>query len=135
MRFLLDTSTCIAAMRGNDNVVRRMQSVTAAQCAISTITAFELFTGVQKCRNKAAEEAKVRLLLSPVLWIEFDLNAAEQAALVRAELESKGQTIGPYDLLLAGQAIALGITLATNNTKEFSRIPALRVEDWTGEIR
>src|SRR6267142_1528825 len=130
MRYLLDTNTCIAAMRSNRNVVARLQGVSASECAISTITSFELFTGVEKCRNPAAERAKVQLLLGLVAELGFEIGAARAAAIIRAELESKGQTIGPYDLLLAGQAVAAKLILVTNNVKEFGRDSGLAVEDW-----
>jgi len=130
MRYLLDTNTCIAAMRSNRNVVARLQGVSASECAISTITSFELFTGVEKCRNPAAERAKVQLLLGLVAELGFEIGAARAAAIIRAELESKGQTIGPYDLLLAGQAVAAKLILVTNNVKEFGRVSGLAVEDW-----
>ena len=62
--------------------------------------------------------------------LPFDETAARRAASVRAELEAAGNVCGPYDLLLAGHALALGLTLATNNVREFSRVGGLVVEDW-----
>jgi tRNA(fMet)-specific endonuclease VapC len=130
MRYLLDSNVCIAAMRGNPHVIARLQAVSASECVISTITSFELFTGVEKCSKPADERAKVQLLLDLVAQLGFETSAAREAAAIRASLESHGQTIGPYDLLLAGQAVAAKLILVTNNTKEFGRISALRIEDW-----
>jgi len=130
MRFLLDTNTCISAMRHHARVVARMQALVPGDCAISTITSYELFTGVAKCANPALERAKVESLLNAVAEIAFDANSAREAARIRAELEARGTTIGPYDLLLAGQAIATGLTLVTHNTIEFARVPGLALEDW-----
>jgi tRNA(fMet)-specific endonuclease VapC len=130
MRYLLDTNTCIAAMRSNQQVIAHLQAVSSAECAISTITAFELFTGVEKCRDPASERTKVALLLSTTSQLGFDLPAARESASIRAELESTGQPIGPYDLLLAGQAIAANLVFVTNNVGEFSRVARLNIEDW-----
>ena len=62
--------------------------------------------------------------------LPFDDTAARRAALVRAELEAAGQVCGPTDLLLAGHALALGLTPVTNNVREFSRVSGLGIEDW-----
>jgi tRNA(fMet)-specific endonuclease VapC len=130
MRFLLDTNTCIAAMRNHASVLARLQSLTPGDCAVSTITSYELFTGVAKCANPKQERGKVELLLNTITEIPFEADAAREAAKVRADLESRGATIGPYDLLLAGQALATGLTLVTHNTPEFSRVFGLNLEDW-----
>ena len=97
---------------------------------MSAVTAYELFTGVAKCREPEREHGKVVRLLSSVRVLPFDDAAARRAALVRAELEATGQVCGPYDLLLAGHALALGLTLVTNNVREFSRVSGLVIEDW-----
>ncbi|HMF17762.1 MAG TPA: type II toxin-antitoxin system VapC family toxin [Gemmataceae bacterium] len=129
-RYLLDTNTCIAAMRNQATVVQRMAALAPADCVISTIASYELFTGVEKCANPAQERAKVELLLKTIVELPFDSAAAKEAGRIRAILEAKGQPIGPYDLLLAGQAVALSMTLVTANTKEFSRVPGLVTENW-----
>lgn len=130
VRYLLDTNTCIAAMRNHPKVVLRMNAVPPSECAISTITSYELYTGIEKCSSPARELAKVNLLLCTVAQLVFDAAAAREAARIRALLESQGQPIGPYDLLLAGQAVAASLILVTANTREFSRVPGLTVEDW-----
>src|SRR5262245_41358812 len=106
-------------MRNHPRVVQRLAAVPPADCAISTITSFELETGVEKCSQPATERAKVDLLLRTVHELPFDMAAAREAARIRAILESQGQPIGPYDTLLAGQALANSLTLVTANTKEF----------------
>jgi hypothetical protein len=80
-----------------------MAAVAPGDCAISTITADELYTGVEKCAKPAQERSKVELLLTTVWEMPFDPDAARESARVRALLESLGQAIGPYDVLLAGQ--------------------------------
>lgn len=130
MQYLLDTNTCIVAMRNEARVVARLQSLQPHDCAISVVTGYELFTGVAKCAEPAKERTKVENLLRVVAELAFDAAAAREAARVRADLEFRGLTIGPYDLLLAGQALSLGLTLVTHNTAEFARVSGLRVEDW-----
>ena len=132
MKFLLDTNVCIAVMRGQAAAVSRLSARAPGECAVSAVTAYELFTGVAKCREPEREHGKVMRLLSAVHVLPFDDAAARCAALVRAELEAAGQVCGPYDLLLAGHALALGLTLVTNNVRELSRISGLRIEDWLG---
>lgn len=130
MPYLLDTNTCIAAMRHVALVVQRMSAESPVDCAISTITSYELWTGVAKCANPAREVSKVNLLLAAVNQLAFDVQAAREAARIRALLESQGRMIGPYDILLAGHALSAGLTIVTANTAEFSRVPALVLENW-----
>src|SRR5262245_4672741 len=104
MRYLLDTNTCIGAMRNVAPIVQRVAAVSPRDCAISTITSYELYTGIEKCANPAKELAKVNLLLATVHQLVFDAQAAREAGRIRALLESQGQMIGPYDVLLAGHA-------------------------------
>jgi tRNA(fMet)-specific endonuclease VapC len=130
MQFLLDTNTCIAAMRANKKVVSRLAAISPTACAISTITIYELYTGVEKCAAPTNERVKVDMIVQTYPDLHFDGMAASQAAWLRAYLESRGQPIGPYDTLLAGQALVLGLTLVTANVKEFGRVPSLNVENW-----
>jgi tRNA(fMet)-specific endonuclease VapC len=130
MRYLLDTNTCIAAMRNHPKVMQRMSAASPGDCAISTITTYELFTGVEKSANPVKESAKVQLLIQTLQEVEFDASAAKEAARVRALLESQGQPIGPYDTLLAAQALAMSVVLVSANVKEFSRVSGLTTENW-----
>jgi tRNA(fMet)-specific endonuclease VapC len=130
MRYLLDTNTCIAAMRNVALVVQRMAAVSPGDCAISTITSYELYTGIEKCAHPAKELSKVNLLLATVHQLVFDAQAGREAGRIRALLESQGRMIGPYDILLAGHALSTSLTLVTANTGEFNRVPALSLENW-----
>jgi len=130
MRFLLDTNICIDLLRGRKDVVNRFSALSPDDCAISSITSFELMSGALKSRNPEAELRKVRLAVDTLLEMPFDHEAAQRSAEVRAKLESEGQKIGAYDTLLAGQALALGLAMATNHVGEFSRVPGLPVENW-----
>lgn len=89
-RYLLDTNTCIAVMRGHSVAVQRMAALAPGDYAISTITAYELYTGVEKCAKPAQERNKVELLLMTVREMPFDADAAREAGRVRALLESQG---------------------------------------------
>lgn len=130
MRYLLDTNTCIDAMRHRPNVVNHMFAVAPGDSVISTITSYELYTGVAKCAAPDKERAKVDLLLQTVVELPFEQTAAREAGRIRGLLESLGKMIGPYDVLLAAQAMAAGLVLVTANTSEFQRVPGLTVENW-----
>ena len=121
---------CIGAMRNNRPIVQRMAALSPGDCAISTITSYELYTGIEKCADPAKERSKVDLLLATVHQLAFDVPAAREAGRLRALLESQGRMIGPHNILLAGQALAAGLILVTANTGEFSRVPALQLENW-----
>ena len=130
MKFLLDTNVCIEAMRGNLRVHAHFRKHRPQDCAVSTVTVYELISGVHKCRAPDAERAKVELFLAPLHVVPFDHEAALQAAVVRARLERSGEKIGPYDVQLAGHALALRLTLVTHNLGEFGRVEDLVHLDW-----
>ena len=130
MRYLLDTNTCIAVMRNHPIAVARLSAQLPDDCGISTITTYELETGVAKCTNPAKERQKVDLLLNAIHQVPFDVAAAKESARIRAHLESLGLPIGPYDFLLAGQALAMSLIMVSANTSEFRRVPGLIVENW-----
>ena len=130
MKVLLDTNICIAIMRGHEKAVARMAALAPGDCVVSVVTVYELFTGIAKCREPEREAAKVLRFLSEVRAVVLDEAAAKRAAQVRADLEKIGRTCGPYDLLLAGHSLSLGVGIATNNVDEFSRVDGLLVEDW-----
>ena len=127
---MLDTNVCIAVMRGHPKALARLTSLAPGDCAVSSVVAYELYTGVGKAQQPERERSKVHRLLSVVQVLAFDEAAAENAAEVRAVLEKTGRICGPYDLLLAGHARSLGLIFATNNRQEFSRVGGLVVEDW-----
>jgi tRNA(fMet)-specific endonuclease VapC len=130
MTRLLDTNVCIAAMRGNVHVQQRLLNFTPSDCGVSSVSLYELLSGVERCRHPAAERQKVEAFIQPLHLLPFDHDAALYAARIRWHLEQNGQIIGPYDLMLAGQALSLGVILVTHNTGEFQRVPGLQLEDW-----
>jgi tRNA(fMet)-specific endonuclease VapC len=94
------------------------------------ITWFELWTGVQLCREPNRESRKIGTFMAPLHVLPFDGRPARTAAEIRADLQTKGTGIGPYDLLIAGHALAMDVVLVTHNTREFERVAGLRLDDW-----
>jgi tRNA(fMet)-specific endonuclease VapC len=130
MIYLLDTNVCIAAMRGKHKVVQKLAACRPEDCAVSMVSVYELFAGVSRCNDPVGEGHKVSRFLQPFHLLPFDWDSALKSAEVRFQLEQTSHRIGPYDLQLSGQALALDLTLVTHNTREFQRVTGLRIEDW-----
>lgn len=130
MKFLLDTDICIYLLKRQPLVLAQFTRHPMFDVGISSITVAELEYGVAKSgstKNKSALSSWLALLQQP----PFDGSAARAYGSVRADLELKGTPIGPLDTMIAAHAIALGLTLVTNNVREFKRISGLKVENWT----
>lgn len=130
MKYLLDTDTCISVMRKNAMTSMRMNRVSPDDCGVSMVTVFELLSGVERCKDPERENKKVQAFLAPLHLLPFDQMAAGQTAKIRWHLEKAGRPIGPYDLQIAGQALALHVILVTGNTEEFGRVRDLQLENW-----
>ncbi|TSA88153.1 type II toxin-antitoxin system VapC family toxin [Deinococcus detaillensis] len=131
--FLLDTNICIFIMNSRPLRVReRMEAATRAghRLAVSSITLHELQFGVYNSAKPQENGERLRAFAAGLSVLPFEENAAKQAAIHRTALKKIGQLIGPYDLLIAGHALALEAVLVTNNVGEFGRIEELKVEDW-----
>jgi len=135
MHYLLDTNICIYLIKKHPpEILRRFREHAPQDVAIATITLFELQYGVEKSQyRQRSQDALIKFLL-PLNLLDLDRLAAEEAALVRTQLEKKGISIGPYDLLIAGLARSRDLTLVTNNTREFKRIVGLRLENWIDSV-
>ena len=131
MTYLLDTDICIGVLRQKPGMVEKLSRLAPADVAVSMVTVYELFCGVEKAGDPARERAKVERFISAIVELPLERVAAQTAAQVRAELERQGTGIGPYDLLIAGQALASNLTLVTGNLAEFRRVPGLKIESWT----
>ena len=130
IRYLLDTNVVIGALqRGEPVQSARLRAQPPGAVAISTIVLFELYYGSFKSGRPAGNVARADALPLPVLV--FERADARAAGRVRAMLETSGKVIGPMDILIAGQALARGLTLVTANTSEFSRVEGLALEDWS----
>ncbi len=129
---LLDTNVCVDVLRGTyPTLARRIAVVGADQISVSAITACELFTRALKSSRVSESIRLTELLLSGMTIIPFDAEASRTCGLIRSRLERKGQKIGDMDTLIAAHAVTLDALLVTRNTREFSRVADLRIEDWT----
>ncbi len=129
MRFLLDTNAVIAILNNRDSLIsKRARTHKPEDIGISSIVATELFYGAFKSHRRQQNVEIVDSLAFEVL--ELDKEDARCAGELRALLALKGLPIGPYDVLIAGQALARNLVLITHNTKEFQRVPKLHMEDW-----
>ncbi|MBN1850855.1 MAG: type II toxin-antitoxin system VapC family toxin [Deltaproteobacteria bacterium] len=128
--FLLDTNTLIYFFKGIGNVASNLLSKSPKDIGIPSIVIFELEVGIAKSQSPRKRIEQLKGLITVVNIIPFGINEAKAAAGIRAQLEQKGISIGPYDILISGMALTLQATLVTHNTKEFKRIPKLHVEDW-----
>ncbi len=131
MKYLLDTIICIYLIKKNPvSVIHRFDEHRVGDIGISSITVAELSYGVQKSQRRKGNQAALLQFLSPLVIAEFNTDAAFSYGQIRAELENRGTPIGSLDTLIAGHAVSMGVTLVTNNEREFSRVPGLVVESW-----
>jgi tRNA(fMet)-specific endonuclease VapC len=153
MIYLLDTDTVIDLMRGlkiakarsareeerqakGQRVFDRARQRASAghEVAVSAVTVAELEFGVRKSGDYAREMDVVHRILTPFTLLDFDPHkCGSRYGEIRHRLEAAGKTIGSLDLLIAAHALAIAATLVTNNTKEFARVPGLKIERWAGE--
>jgi tRNA(fMet)-specific endonuclease VapC len=133
--YLLDTNAVIGLLTNRPPTIRerlRQISPTTLPLAISSIVLFELWYGVARSRHRAENAERLRGFMSGhVVVVGFEEEDAVIAGDLRDGLERAGTPIGPYDLLIAAQALRSGSTLVTANVREFRRVPGLAWEDWT----
>ncbi len=131
MKRLLDTNVCIHIIRKRPpEVLHRFERYEVGEVGVSSITIAELSYGVEKSSRPPQNLAALGGFLLPLEIVAFGQEAAAAYGRIRATLERAGTPIGPLDTLIAAHALSLGVTLVTNNTREFERVPGLRVEDW-----
>jgi tRNA(fMet)-specific endonuclease VapC len=132
--FLLDTNTCIAVLSARQpRVAERMRSYRPADLCLCSVVKAELSFGALKSARAAVNLSRLEVFFGLLVSLPFDDRAAEHAARVRLALERRGTPIGPNDLLIAATALAHGLTLVTHNTREFSRVDGLQIQDWESE--
>ncbi|MGO9123735.1 MAG: type II toxin-antitoxin system tRNA(fMet)-specific endonuclease VapC [Terriglobales bacterium] len=130
-RYMLDTDTCSYIMkRSNDAVLQRLQKVPVSDVCISVITKSELLFGVEVSPRRRQDESALDAFLRYVEVLDFPDIACVHYAKIRAGLKTRGTMIGANDLFIAAHARSLGLTLVTNNTREFARVPKLAIENW-----
>ena len=131
MRYMLDTNICIYVIKHKpEKVLRKLQTIHPEDVCISSVTYAELVCGVEKSAAVEKNRLALSMLLANMEILDFDVDAADCYGKIRADLEKKGRPIGPLDMMIAGHGQSLGYTVVTNNVKEFSRVTALRIENW-----
>jgi tRNA(fMet)-specific endonuclease VapC len=129
--YLLDTNACIRLLNGTSPaLVARIAGSDPTQIALCSVVKAELASGARRSARAAENLRLLENFFEPLASLPFDDACAERYGVIRSELESAGTPIGPNDLMIAATALANGATLVTNNVKEFSRVPGLRLEDW-----
>lgn len=128
MSVLLDTNVIIALSKHRQAVVERLREYSPSDVFVSSLVMHELYFGAFEGERIARNLAEVDAYSFSVL--AFDRDDARRAGEIRARLDAQGQRIGPYDVLIAGQALARGLTLVTRNVREFTRVEGLKLENW-----
>lgn len=128
--YVLDTNTLIYFFKGMGNVSHRLLAITPQEMAIPAIVLFELEYGIAKSSSPKKRQAQLKEMCALVRVLPFGNEEARLAALIRAQLDKKGTPIGTCDLLIAGTALATQGVLVTRNTRGFSRVRNLKIENW-----
>ena len=128
-RYMLDADTVSYALRGQGRVAARLLEHQPSELCVSAVTLAELNFGAEARRSQRIRRA-IRSFTKDVTVVPFDEASAERFGVIAAALSTRGRPIGLYDTLVAAQALALGLTVVTNNTRHFSRVPGLGVENW-----
>ncbi len=131
MRYLLDTNTCIyIAKRRPSQVLARFRRTRPGDVGMSVVTRIELAYGAWKSQQRDANLDRIQSLEGLIPVLPLEANVCEHYGRLRTELERRGFPIGAHDMLIAAHALALGLTLVTNNLREFQRVPQLSLENW-----
>ncbi len=131
MTFLPDTNTCIALLRRRSpKLTASWQAVKASEVLLCSVVVYELRHGAERSGDAVKEHAKLDVFLAPFVSLPFDDPCARKCAEIRYDLERKGAVIGPHDLQIASIALQNRLILVTHNTREFSRVQGLQLEDW-----
>jgi len=128
-RYMLDADTVSYALRGQGQVAARLLEHQPSDVCVSAITLAELNFGAEVKRSQTIRRA-IRAFVRDVAVVPFDEASAERFGVVAAALSGRGRPIGAYDTLVAAQALSMGLTVVTNNTRHFSRVPGLTVDNW-----
>ncbi|MFN8442283.1 MAG: PIN domain-containing protein [Caldilineaceae bacterium] len=132
MIYLLDTNICIYFLNGRSERLRQHFAMqTEETIRLCSIVKAELLVGAVRHVNPIKRLTTIQPFVHRFDSLPFDDSAANAYALLRSHLEKQGQPIGPLDMLIAAIALANNATLVTNNTREFSRVQNLLIEDWS----
>lgn len=128
---MLDTCICIYLIRNKSRKMqKRFESFQIGDLYVSSVTEAELRYGAEKSANPDKNHSNLDRFFLTLPVLNYDRAASREYGKIRLNLEKKGTPIGPYDMLIASHAKSLNLVLVTNNSREFTRIPDLRVEDW-----
>ena len=130
LKYMLDTNIVIYTIKNRPEQVRKVFKQHENQMCISAVTKGELIYGTERSSQPERNLADIEGLIARLEVAPFEDHASEHFGQLRAELYRIGKPIGPYDMMIAGHARAMGLILVTNNMKEFARVPGLRVENW-----
>lgn len=128
--FVLDTNTLIYFFKGMGQVPEKLLAHSPKEIGIPAVVLYELEVGLAKSAQPEKRRQQLAEMLAVMTILPFGAVEARQTAQIRATLEQTGEPIGPYDLLIAGTALAHNHILVTHNVKEFSRVAGLQLEDW-----
>lgn len=130
--YFLDTNICAFIINGSHpGLNKRFLGCNKRDIRVSSVVLYELYYGAEKSKRTNENLAKIQTFFSEIDIVPFDTLSAEVAGRIRTDLERKGQIIGAYDLMIAATALAYNGTVVTNNTREFSRVSGLTIEDWS----
>ena len=131
MNYLLDTNICIYLIkRKPPEVLQRFLQLSPGSVFISSVTTSELYYGAQKSQRVQTNLESLNHFLLSFRIVDYDESASFLYGELRADLEKRGQPIGPLDMMIAAHALSLDVPLVTNNTKEFERVKGLKLENW-----
>ncbi len=130
MKYLLDTDHCIAVLNRDARIRAPLERHAASTVRLSTISLAEIRYGIAKSARKEESKDRMRQMIGKIIPVPFEADAADHYGEIRALLEKRGTLIGPLDMFIAAHALSLGWTLVTHNTREFRRVPGLKVDDW-----
>src|ERR1700694_4183162 len=132
LTYMLDTNICIHVMKNYPHNLREKFNALAEQLCISSITLGELHYGAERSARRADNLTAIEHFVARLDVLAFEAKAAMHYGQLRAELERAGTPCGPHDMQIGGHARSIELIVVTNNLREFSRMPGVRVEDWVG---
>ena len=131
IKYMLDTNICIFIIKRKPaDVIERLMQCQISQVGISSITLSELEYGVAKSSKPEQNQFALAQFLAPMEILSYGDEAAQQYGRLRAFLEKQGTPIGSLDMLIAAHVLSIDCILVTNNEKEFSRVPNLKIDNW-----
>ena len=130
--YLLDTNVCVGFLKAQPAITGKLTAVPPNALYLCAVVKAELYYGARASQHIARNLATLQTFFGPYVSLGFDDGCAERYGELRADLRRTGQLIGPNDTMIAATALVHKLTLVTHNTREFSRVLGLRLEDWEG---